>query len=203
MQIVDHDFVAHVAAHVGTTDLAGTRQASEVVLGAFGARLPPADRACIASELPASLGAVIEHASASVALPVEAQLGSLGLTVGRAREVVASVCHVLGEHLSDDALGRLQRALPASLAAFAVRPAAGATWASGAGMGHTLAEGRQGSHAPLSEQRADRTQKASIAAANPHGDVKLSSAVGSTQEREHETLAEGHPVTRPLSTGRS
>ena len=203
MRIVDEEFVAHVAAHVGTSDLVGTRQASEIVLGAFGARLSPADRASIASELPASLGAVIEHANTSVALPVEAQLGSLGLTVGHAREVVASVCHVLGEHLSDDALGRLQRALPASLAAFVVRPVDGAALVSGAGTGHTLAEGRPGSHAPVSEERADRTQQASITAANPHGDVKLSSAVGSTQEREHETLAEGHPATRPLATGRS
>jgi hypothetical protein len=35
---------------------------------------------------------------------------------------------------------------------------------------------------------------------NPHGDTKLSSAHGTTQEREHETLAEGRPGSRrPIS----
>jgi hypothetical protein len=31
---------------------------------------------------------------------------------------------------------------------------------------------------------------------NPHGDTKLSSSRGTTQEREHETLAEGHPSSK-------
>jgi hypothetical protein len=35
---------------------------------------------------------------------------------------------------------------------------------------------------------------------NPHGETKLSSSRGTTQEREHETLAEGHPGAKhPLS----
>jgi hypothetical protein len=66
----------------------------------------------------------------------------------------------------------------------------------------TLAEGRPGSHVPVSEGRADRTQQDSIATDNPKRDAKLSSATGTTQEREHETLAEGHPATHPIATSR-
>jgi hypothetical protein len=65
----------------------------------------------------------------------------------------------------------------------------------------TLAEGRPGSHHPLSEARPERAHSHSVVRAdNPHGDTKLSSAVGFTQEREQETLAAGHPGSdRPLS----
>ncbi len=65
----------------------------------------------------------------------------------------------------------------------------------------TLAEGRPGSAHPLSEARPERAQSQSVARAdNPHGDTKLSSATGLTQEREGETLATGHlGSNRPLS----
>ncbi|MBS1122989.1 MAG: hypothetical protein H6Q90_5217 [Deltaproteobacteria bacterium] len=204
MKFVDQeDFAAHVAAHLGATKLEVVR-ACEVVLGAFAGYLSPAERALFLRELPSSLAAQLEHANTSVALPLEEQLVALGLPVGHAREVVASVCHVLGEQLSDDVLSRLQRALPESVAAFAVRPVPGLSLtASRAARRHdTLAEGRPGSHAPVSSARAERTQQASVAADNPHGDAKLSSSPGSTQEREHETLAEGHPATHPIATSR-
>ena len=204
MRFVDQeDFAAHVAAHLGATKLEVDR-ACEVVLGALVAWLSAAERQLLLRELPASLGAVIEHADARLALPIEEHLVALGLTVGHAREVVASVCHVLGEHLSDDMLARLQRALPGSVAAFTVRPVpeSTVTTSRAARRYDTLSEGRPGSHAPVGEARADRTQQASVAADNPHGDAKLSSARGSTQEREHETLAEGHPATHPIATSR-
>jgi uncharacterized protein (DUF2267 family) len=204
MRFVDQeDFAAHVAAHLGATTLEVDR-ACEIVLGAFTGWLSPSDRALFLGELPSSLAAQIEHPDASVAQPVEEQLVALGLTLGRAREVVASVCHVLGEHLSDDVLARLQRALPASVAAFTVRPVPGSSVnvARAARRSETLAEGHPGSHAPVSSAHAERTQQASVAAENPHGDAKLSSSPGSTQEREHETLAEGHPATHPIATSR-
>jgi hypothetical protein len=50
---------------------------------------------------------------------------------------------------------------------------------------HTLADGRPGSRHPLSEARPERAQTDSVVRAdNPHGDTKLSSATGLTQERE-------------------
>jgi len=204
MRFVDRDdLVAHVAAHLGATTLQVDR-ACELVLRRFAGWLTPAERLLFVGELPRSFGALFEHPDESRALPLEEQLVPLGLTVGRAREVVASVCHVLGEQLSDDMLARLRRALPAWIAAYAVRPAAEATVpvARAARRNDTLAEGHPGSHAKLSDARADRTQQASVAAANPHGDAKLSSATGMTQEREHETLAEGHPAIHPIGTAR-
>ncbi len=184
MRFVDRDdFAAHVAAHLGATTLDLDR-ACELVIGAFAGWLPSADRTLFMRELPSSLGAAVEHATLSVALPLEEQVvGAFDVTVGHARELVASVCHVLGEHLSDDLLDRLQRALPAPFAAFTVRPLPGSTVATSraARRYETLAEGRPGSHTPVSEARVDRRQQqASVAADNPHGDAKLSSAPGTT-----------------------
>jgi len=196
------DLVVHVAAHLGATKVESER-ACEVVLGAVAGWLSPADRELFVRELPSSFRAGLEHANASVALPIEERLVALGLTLGLAREVIASVCHVLGEHLSDDLLARLQRSLPGSVAAFLVRPLPGAIGTSRAARRYdTLAEGRPGSHAPVSAARADRRQQASVAADNPHGEIKLSSAAGTTQEREHEDLADGHPATHPIATSR-
>jgi hypothetical protein len=48
-----------------------------------------------------------------------------------------------------------------------------------------------GSAHPLSSGRAKQAQRGAVAEPNPHGDTKVSSATGLTQEREHESLAEG------------
>ncbi|MBK9265914.1 MAG: DUF2267 domain-containing protein [Polyangiaceae bacterium] len=69
------------------------------------------------------------------------------------------------------------------------------------GGGHTLATGRPGSRHPLSEATPERAHTHSVVRSdNPHGDTKLSSTEGLTQEREHETLAEGRPgPARPIA----
>jgi hypothetical protein len=204
MRFVDRDdFAAHVAAHLGATTLDLTR-ACDVVLAAFAGWLSPANREFFVREFPSSFSITFEHATREE-LPLEERLVLLGLTIGHAREVIASVCHVLGETLTDDTLVLLHDALPEWLAAFAVRPAPGPTVpvSRAARRSDTLAEGRPGSHAPVSEARADRRQQASVAADNPHGDAKLSSTTGTTQEREHETLADGPTPTHPIATSRS
>jgi hypothetical protein len=62
------------------------------------------------------------------------------------------------------------------------------------GRGTTLATGRPGSRHPVSEAHEDRAHTESIARSDdPHGDTKLSSSRGLTQERLRETLAEGRP----------
>jgi hypothetical protein len=49
----------------------------------------------------------------------------------------------------------------------------------------------------MSEATADRAHADSVARSDaPHEDTKLSSARGTTQERLHETLAEGRPGPR-------
>ncbi|HVK68207.1 MAG TPA: DUF2267 domain-containing protein, partial [Polyangium sp.] len=72
------------------------------------------------------------------------------------------------------------------------------------GKGKTLATGRAGSQTPLSEARPERAHGESVVRAeNPHGETKLSSSRGLTQEREQETLAEGEPgPLRPVSEQR-
>jgi hypothetical protein len=72
----------------------------------------------------------------------------------------------------------------------------------------TLAEGRAGHSRPLYAARPDNAQTESVASsANPHGDTKLSSAHGLTQEREAESLATAEGLTqeregRSLSSSR-
>jgi hypothetical protein len=95
-----------------------------------------------------------------------------------------------------DHLGELLLELPTALSPHVVHHD---------GHARTLAQGRPGSARPLSEAAPGSThplhsdkprtaQSGSVARAhNPHGDTKISSAQGSTQEREHETLAEGKP----------
>lgn len=204
MRFVDRDdFAAHVAGHLGATILDLTR-ACDVVLGTFAGWLSPIDRELFVREFPSTFGTAFEQTTGEV-LPLDERLISLGVTLGHAREVIASVCHVLGETLTDDTLAKLHAALPEELAAFAVRPAPGRSTpvSRGARWSDTLAEGRPGSHAPVSEAPADRRQQSSVAADNPHGDAKLSSATGTTQEREHETLADGPTPAHPIASSRS
>lgn len=50
------------------------------------------------------------------------------------------------------------------------------------------------------KRHIDPQSQSVVKSDNPHGNTKLSSSRGSTQEREHETLAEGQPGSKhPLS----
>lgn len=188
------DFVEHVAAHGGLPfDRANT--ATRVVLATLGGYLSDARRALIAEELPVALRETL-LAPRDAALPLEEALLAPGEDVGRVREAIASVCRVLGEELSTESLAFLRAAVPAELARFLAEPAREATREElVAGMRDTLSSGRPGSHHPISETPPDRRQSESVASSNPHGATKLSSSPGTTQERRHETLAEGqlHP----------
>lgn len=207
MTATTDDLCSHVAAHAGVP-IALAEQATRAVLAGMGRTLTPAGRELVADELPAGLGAVV-LAGGSLATPIEEQVLELGVTTGQARELIASVCRVLVEELSSEAVDTLRVGIPAALAALLVapvsdepppRPAPG-------GRRDTLAEGRPGSHHPLSDASSPAAQRGpqlgSIADDNPHAATKLSSTTGSTQERRRETLAEGHPEPSiPLSGGR-
>lgn len=61
---------------------------------------------------------------------------------------------------------------------------------------HTLAEGRVGSAAPLSESAPTRTQRGSVAEDNPHADRKVSSG----HNVHAEPISSGHPRSKhPVS----
>jgi len=197
----DERLIARITDHAGGL-ASEVRAATEVVLSVIGAYLTTAERDLLAQELPDPLGATVVWAVGDRAIPVEEQALAPGMRLGRAHELVASVLHVLAEELSEEVLGRLRHALPEAMADLLVasprapdriitrelqmiRPRRS-----------TLSEGQPGSEHPVADAHPDRSQPNSPAAANPHGDVKLSSSHGTTQERDHDTLAEGHPRTR-------
>lgn len=185
------DFTSHVVAHAGVaTPLA--ERVSLIVLAGIGGYLAPSARQLVASELPPALGAAVV-AGSGLATPIEARVRAVEPNVGHARELIASVCRVLAEALSSEALGAVHAAVPASLAAL-FEPASTSEVPPPPVLARpreTLAEGRAGSHDPVSEARAPGAQRDSVAAGNPHAATKLSSTTGSTQERHHETIAEG------------
>lgn len=111
---------------------------------------------------------------------------------GMAVEHAVVVCQVLGEALDVETRERLASALPAALAEQLVPRARPAPpdprhpHPAPPGSGHTLADGRPGSHAPVSESSAEQTHRGSVA----------SSAAGSPDARHAHTLSSGHPRTR-------
>jgi uncharacterized protein (DUF2267 family) len=123
--------------------------------------------------------------------------------LGFAVEHAGVVCQAVAEALSPGALYRLRTALPEPIGALFSphEPVERFEHVHLDPSHHTLAEGQPGSRHPLSQSRPERAHAHSVARAdNPHGDTKLSSAAGLTQEREQETLATGHPgSSRPLS----
>jgi hypothetical protein len=115
---------------------------------------------------------------------------------GRTVERIQEVCAVLARVLPSALVADISRELSPQLrAAFEPRRAS-ALPPPARGLPGTIAGGRPGSTHPISEARpgsrhplSTSTRAASLADANPHGDTKLSSARGMTQEREHETVA--------------
>src|SRR4029079_2041283 len=95
-------------------------------------------------------------------------------------EWVQAVCQSLYEALDTERRQLLARRLPdewAALLASAPRaPESDEPRGTLPGHGHTLATGRPGSRHPLSESAPRSGQAESVAAENPHGDGKLSSA---------------------------
>jgi uncharacterized protein (DUF2267 family) len=174
MRIDDDDFLAHVAAHAGGLGADATWRATYAVLSTIGAHLKPASRELLADELGSALGPAVIRGDASTAVPIEHHVMEPWMTVGRATELIASVCRVLAERLSEELLSILRWELPPTLSARLVRPAPERPRDAAFRRRTTLAEGKPGS------SRA-------IATAAP--------------EPRTETLAEGQPGSmRPLAT---
>ncbi|NVB81796.1 MAG: hypothetical protein HOV81_25600 [Kofleriaceae bacterium] len=194
------DFSAHVAAHAGiSTDRAA--QAGVTVLKSIGSHLSRPARELVAEELPPPLGKAVLAGDETVATPIEERVIVPGETAGEGREIVTSVCCVLAEELSTEAVAAIGSSLPPGYGSLFVTPEAEASTPAVGERDDTLATGRPGSRHAIADARADRTQTDSIAAGNPHAATKLSSSTGTTQERQGETLAEGHQedVDRTLS----
>jgi uncharacterized protein (DUF2267 family) len=198
----EREIVLDVLGHAGPIGVDAARRLLGAVLSTIGAHLSAPERERVAAELPAPLAACVVHADGGTALPIDERILAPGMTAARAHELIAAACRALADTLSAEVRAELTRALPVDLAALLAPGAPGTPpHLVAPGRRATLATGRPGSARPVSATRAERTQAGSIAADNPHGDRKLSSAPGTTQVRDHDTLAEAGPG-RPLSRTR-
>jgi uncharacterized protein (DUF2267 family) len=176
--------------------------ALRAALAALGEQLDADARRAIAQALPEQLGAALNlqegRGTFDLAEFYDHVWRREGVSLGFAREHAQIVCRVLGESLPGEALGSLDRALPAPFAALfhspSWRPALTQHPLAHDDRHHTLATGRPGAKHPLSESAPPGAQSHSVVReANPHGDTKISSAAGMTQERLDESLATARP----------
>jgi uncharacterized protein (DUF2267 family) len=197
--------------------LTGREQAERVaqaVLLATGERLALGDRDALARRLPAPFDALLGGAAHARDLDLDALVARVAAleptSKGFAAEHPEAVCEAVAELADEELLLRLQKHLPRDVAElFEVHdrapepPSPAHHREEASGFGDSLASGRPASKHPLSESRADRAREHSVALeSNPHGDTKLSSAEGLTQERLGEDLATGRPASKkPVSEG--
>lgn len=197
------EFLAQVSERTGLPGPEEADRAARAVLGAVGERLSRQDLRVLAEDLPSRLTDMLRSGTPGQDFGLEELHARVAerehVREGFAVEHTGTVCQVLAEALSSAALYRLRENLPAPLAAlFSPRgPLERFERVHLEPDRRTLADGRPGSRHPVSESRPERAHAHSVArSANPHGDTKLSSAAGLTQEREHTTLAEAHPGER-------
>ncbi|MDC0744048.1 DUF2267 domain-containing protein [Polyangium mundeleinium] len=209
----ESSFLDEVAWRGGLGEVSSARRLSEAVLRAFAETLVPDEARALAHALPAPLAAWILDGPHFGSLSEDALYRRVadreGTLIGFAIEHTRLVLGVLGDALPETTRLRLRRHLGPALGDLLApreplpsppvhlrRPAEPEL-----GKGTTLATGRAGSQTPLSEARPERAHAESVVRAeNPHGETKLSSSRGLTQEREQETLAEGEPgPLRPVS----
>lgn len=203
------ELVSHVASRAGLPGMQEAERTVRAVLAVLGERLSWPVIQAVAEELPGSLASslreVTPHQTFNLAELHARVAERTRVRLGLAVEHTGVVCEVLAEALPEGTLYRLREALPDSMSVlFTPRePEERVEHVHLDPNRRTLAEGRPGSQHPISEYRSERAHTHSVVRAdNPHGDTKLSSASGLTQEREHETLAAGHPGSdRPLSEG--
>lgn len=211
------ELLGRVKTLTGIGDEAGAERAVRAVVSVLGEQLANEDRRSLARVLPEPWADAIPGTPLRVAddLPAfyERVSSREGIEPGFAVEHAQSVCLAISEALSDDRRKLLAARLPDALApllelAAPERAPAGPARRTSPRPAQTLAEGRPGgsrpvsesqpgSTRPLSETKPERVQQDSVASdENPHGDTKLSTTRGTTQERERETLAEGETPAR-------
>jgi uncharacterized protein (DUF2267 family) len=197
-------FVARVAALGGLGSARDARRAIRATLAALAERLDDADAHAIEDAVPASFGGAL-HAKKHLGAFDVAELYDRvrrreGVSIGFAREHAQVVCRVVGESMSDEALARIEHALPPSFVELFEPPShepeepAPPRKSEHARHRRTLATGRPGSTHPIAESAPRGAQSHSVVAEkNPYGERKLSSTRGLTQERLDESLATSKP----------
>ena len=121
-----------------------------MVLASLSSYLTPAQRELIAEELPAELASAFVSVN-DPPTPIESEESK---SASHARELVASVCYVLAEELSVEALEALRSAVPPELAPLFADPDPEAQLTLPvATTNDTLATGKPGSRRPIAEAR--------------------------------------------------
>jgi uncharacterized protein (DUF2267 family) len=206
--MMTHDeLLSHVAERAGLPGVQEAERTVRAVLEVVGERLCWPALQVLAEELPASLAGSLRSGAPGQDFDLATLHARVArrtqVPLGMALEHTGVVCQVVAEALPPGTLHQLREALPEPVAAlFTPRePVEPLEHVHLDPRRHTLAEGRPGSRHPVAEARPERVHTHSVVRAdNPHGDTKLSSASGLTQEREQETLATGQPgSSHPLS----
>ena len=184
----------------GFTQRDEATHAVESVLAAFAGCFAPSDAATLAGCLSHRLAHIVTEAPHGPDDDAEVFFARVrareGVTAPLAREHVWITLRALAESLDPVIQARLSRALSPALAEmFAPRgrvaPRVNEAHRDAPSL-HTLASGRPGSLHPVSESAPPAAQTHSVVREeNPHGDSKVSSAAGLTQEQLHASLATG------------
>lgn len=191
-----------VAARMGGGAVRDARRAVFDTVGALAEGLQRRERDRLLGALGPSFATVVQAAPYRGPMEGEALFERVQrrehVHGGFAREHAEVVLVELGEMLPAETRAHLARELPPSVAMLLTRPEYGAPPAHERPvppeLAHTLAAGKPGSAHPIATDVPPGAQAHSVVREdNPHGDTKVSSARGLTQEREGETLATGHP----------
>ena len=195
-------------ARDGMCDPRIARRIIEATVAVLGERLTVDESASLSTAFAEPLRLVLQRASYQGDFGPDEMYARIrrraAVDAALAREQAQVVLAAIGRAVPDDVARRLERALPRDVAEL-FRPRETGDPPPHAGpLGHTLASGRAGSRHPLAEAAATKAQSHSVVReANPHGETKLSSARGMTQERLGDSLAEGQPGSkRPISRTR-
>lgn len=202
----EQTFVTRVTELVGFSDVKQAERAIRATLATLGGQLPARERNALAEALPASYRASLgEDGYRALDRGEFYQLVGLreGVSLGFAREHAQVVCRVLSEQLPRDLCATISQLLPESVADLFLRPSSTPPPAPpphgvphGGERHHTLATGKPGSQHPISEAKPPGAHSHSVGEQNPHGDTKLSSSTGMTQERLDDSLSTAHPTPR-------
>ena len=164
MQVRIEVLAKQVAARAGvSTPLAD--YALRAVVAGIGGYLSPHSRQLVSEELPEQLAIALASAT-SDRRSIHERVALTGMTPSQTHELLASVCRVLADELSDEAINLLIGCLPPAVGAMLVP-----------------------SSPTLPHADTRHRQASSIAEPNPHGESKLSSAPGMPHQRDLATLA--------------
>jgi uncharacterized protein (DUF2267 family) len=211
VRTIDPDkLIDRVSQLMGATTKEGAARAVLATLKALGEGLLADEAHSLARAFPPELAPTLESAAHLGRLTPDGLVARVakheGVALGFAHEHAQSVFRALGELLPEESRVHLERVLAPEVARLfhasdAAEPEA-PPHAPRTGR-RTLSEGSLEATHPIAEAAVEAGQRNSVArASNPHAETKLSSSHGLTQEELGESLATGHPSTRPISEGR-